>query len=436
MNYQESLHYIEETHKFGVRLGLDNISKLLELLGNPQDKINIIHVAGTNGKGSTCSFITSILKEAGYKVGLYTSPFLETFTERIRVNGENIPEDDVARIVTLIKEKIEYMVANGYSYPTEFEIVTAMAFYYYCEQNVDFVALEVGLGGRYDATNVISKSEVSVITSISLDHVGILGDTVAKIAYEKGGIIKENGVAIVYDQSDEAKDVIKNICKEKNAKYIEVTFDSMKIRKSDINSQVYSCKVMNKTYEDLEIKLIGEHQVNNSMLALSVVEYLKEAKNLDINEEDIRIGLLNTKWPGRIEKLMEDPIFIIDGAHNEDGASSLAKSISENFGDKKGTLLIGMLEDKDIDSVLKIIMPYFDKVITTTPDNPRAISCEALKEKISKYVDDVISIENIEEAVNYTLRNSKKEDIIISAGSLYMIGAVRTIVNNTLELAE
>ncbi len=436
MNYQESLHYIEETHKFGVRLGLDNISKLLELLGKPQDKINIIHVAGTNGKGSTCSFITSILKEAGYKVGLYTSPFLETFTERIRVNGENIPEDDVARIVTLIKEKIEYMVANGYSYPTEFEIVTAMAFYYYCEQNVDFVALEVGLGGRYDATNVINKSEVSVITSISLDHVGILGDTVAKIAYEKGGIIKENGVAIVYDQSDEVKDVIKNICKEKNAKYIEVIFDSMKIKKSDINSQVYSCKVINKTYEDLEIKLIGEHQVNNSMLALSVVEYLKEAKNLDINEEDIRIGLLNTKWPGRIEKLMEDPIFIIDGAHNEDGASSLAKSISENFGDKKGTLLIGMLEDKDIDSVLKIIMPYFDKVITTTPDNPRAISCEALKEKISKYVDDVISIENIEEAVNYTLRNSKKEDIIISAGSLYMIGAVRTIVNNTLELAE
>lgn len=434
MNYQESLQYIEETHKFGVRLGLDNISKLLELLGNPQDKINIIHVAGTNGKGSTCSFITSILKEAGYKVGLYTSPFLETFTERIRVNGENILEDDVARIVTLIKEKIEYMVANGYSYPTEFEIVTAMAFYYYCEQNVDFVALEVGLGGRYDATNVINKSEVSVITSISLDHVGILGDTIAKIAYEKGGIIKENGVAIVYDQSDEAKDVIKDICKEKNAKYIEVKFDSMKIKKSDINSQVYSCKVMNKTYEDLEIKLIGEHQVNNSMLALSVIEYLKEAKNLDINEEDIRRGLLNTKWPGRIEKLMEDPIFIIDGAHNEDGASSLAKSISKNFGNKKGTLLIGMLEDKDIDSVLKIIMPYFDKVITTTPDNPRAISCEILKDKISKYVDDVISIENIEEAVNYTLRNSKKEDIIISAGSLYMIGSVRTIVNNILEL--
>ncbi|WP_242824181.1 bifunctional folylpolyglutamate synthase/dihydrofolate synthase [[Clostridium] dakarense] len=231
MNYQESLKYIEETHKFGIRLGLDNMTKLLELLGNPQDKVKIIHVAGTNGKGSTCSFITSILKEAGYKVGLYTSPFLETFTERIRVNGENIPKEDVARIVTLIREKIEQMVSEGYSYPTEFEIVTTMAFYYYCEQNVDFVALEVGLGGRYDATNIIKKSEVSVICSISLDHVNILGDTIAKIAYEKGGIIKENGIAIVYDQGDEAKDVIKKICEEKNAKYIEVKFDDINIKK-------------------------------------------------------------------------------------------------------------------------------------------------------------------------------------------------------------
>ena len=227
MDYNESLKYIEETHKFGIRLGLDNMSKLLDLLGNPQDKLKIIHVAGTNGKGSTCSFITSILKEAGYKVGTYTSPFLETFTERIRVNEENIPEEDVARIVTLIKEKIEYMVKEGYSYPTEFEIVTTMAFYYYYEQNVDYVALEVGLGGRYDATNIIKSSEVSVIGSISLDHINILGDTIAKIAYEKGGIIKENGVAIVYDQSDEAKDVIKNICIEKNANYIEIKFDDL-----------------------------------------------------------------------------------------------------------------------------------------------------------------------------------------------------------------
>ncbi len=431
MNYEESLKYIQETHKFGIRLGLDNMSKLLELLGNPQDKLNIIHVAGTNGKGSTCSFITSILKEAGYKVGLYTSPYLETFTERIRINVENIPEDDVARIVTLIKEKIEQMVSEGYSYPTEFEIVTTMAFYYFCEQNIDFVALEVGLGGRYDATNIIKKSEVSVITSISLDHVGILGDTVAKIAYEKGGIIKENGVAIVYDQSDEAKDVIKEICKEKNAKYVEAKFDSIEVKKSDIHSQTYDCVIMGQEYKDLEIKLIGEHQINNSILALNVIKYLKENNNLNnITEEVIRKGFINTKWPGRIEKIKEEPIFIIDGAHNEDGAKSLAKAIEKNFKGKKLTLLIGMLEDKDVDGVIEILIPYFSKVITTTPDNPRAINCDILKQKISNYVDDVISKPKIKDAVEYTLNSSSREDIIISAGSLYMIGEVRTLVNN------
>ena len=435
MDYQESLKYIEETHKFGIRLGLDNMSKLLELLGNPQDKLNIIHVAGTNGKGSTCSFITSILKEAGYKVGLYTSPYLETFTERIRINGENIPEKDVARIVTLIKEKIEQMVSEGYSYPTEFEIVTTMAFYYYYEQGVDFVALEVGLGGRYDATNIIKKSDLSVITSISLDHVGILGDTVAKIAYEKAGIIKENGVVVVYDQSDEAKNVIKDICKEKNAKYIEVKFDDINIKKSNINSQVFDCTIIGQIYEDLEIQLIGDHQVNNSVLALSAIEILNQLKHLNINKDDIRRGLINTRWAGRIEKILDKPTFIIDGAHNEDGARSLAKAIEKNFKGKKATLLIGMLEDKDIDAVLEILMPYFDKVITTTPDNDRAMNCEILKEKISKYVDNVISKENIEEAVNYTLKNAKEDDIIISAGSLYMIGTVRTLLNDMVKLS-
>lgn len=429
MNYEESLKYIEETHKFGVRLGLDNIGKLLELLGNPQENLKIIHVAGTNGKGSTCSFISSILKEAGYKVGLYTSPFLETFTERIRVNDENIPQEDVARIVSLIKEQIDKMVSEGYSYPTEFEIVTAMAFYYYNEQKVDYVALEVGLGGRYDATNIIKQSEVSVITSISLDHIGILGDTVEKIAYEKGGIIKDNGTVIVYDQSNEVKNMIKEICKEKNAKYIEAKFDNIKINQSDIHSQVYDCKIMEKEYKELEIKLIGEHQINNSILALNVIEYLNKTKNLDINEEDIRKGLINTRWPGRIEKIKENPIFIIDGAHNEDGAKSLAKAIENNFKNKKLTLLIGILEDKDIESVLEILIPKFDKVITTTPDNPRAINCEKLKEKISKYMNNVVAKPQIEAAVKYTLENASKDDIIISAGSLYMIGAVRTLVN-------
>lgn len=430
MNYNEALQFIHESHKFGMRLGLDNIKKLLELLGNPQNNLKIIHVAGTNGKGSTCSFISSILKESGYKVGLYTSPFLETFTERIRVNGENISEEEVGKIVSLIKEKIEIMVSEGYSYPTEFEIVTAMAFYYYNQEKVDFVALEVGLGGRYDATNVIDKPVVSAITSISLDHTGILGDTLAKIAFEKGGIIKEDCPTIVYPQQEEASEVIKNICAEKKSKYIECDFKNIEIKSSNINSQIYNCNINGKELRDLEIKLIGDHQIKNSIVALNVIEYLNDIKITNISEENIRKGLLETKWPGRIEKISENPMFIIDGAHNEEGAKSLANSIDKYFENKNKILVIGMLEDKDIDSVLDLLIPKFNKVITTTPDNPRAIDANKLKEKIERYNIEVTCKPNIKEAVDYALEISNKDDVIISAGSLYMIGNVRTIIVN------
>lgn len=430
MNYNEALQFIHESHKFGMRLGLDNIKKLLELLGDPQNNLKIIHVAGTNGKGSTCSFISSILKESGYKVGLYTSPFLETFTERIRVNGENIREEEVGKIVSLIKEKIEIMVSEGYSYPTEFEIVTAMAFYYYNQEKVDFVALEVGLGGRYDATNVIDKPVVSAITSISLDHTGILGDTLAKIAFEKGGIIKENCPTIVYPQQEEASEVIKNICAEKKSKYIECDFKNIEIKSSNINSQIYNCNINGKELRDLEIKLIGDHQIKNSIVALNVIEYLNDIKITNISEENIRKGLLETKWPGRIEKISENPMFIIDGAHNEEGAKSLANSIDKYFENKNKILVIGMLEDKDIESVLDLLIPKFNKVITTTPDNPRAIDANKLKEKIERYNIEVTCEPNIKEAVDYALKISNKDDVIISAGSLYMIGNVRTIIVN------
>ncbi|UOW68179.1 bifunctional folylpolyglutamate synthase/dihydrofolate synthase [Paraclostridium bifermentans] len=430
MNYNEALQFIHESHKFGMRLGLDNIKKLLELLGNPQNNLKIIHVAGTNGKGSTCSFISSILKESGYKVGLYTSPFLETFTERIRVNGENISEEEVGKIVSLIKEKIEIMVSEGYSYPTEFEIVTAMAFYYYNQEKVDFVALEVGLGGRYDATNVIDKPVVSAITSISLDHTGILGDTLGKIAFEKGGIIKEDCSTIVYPQQEEASEVIKNICAEKKSKYIECDFKNIEIKSSNINSQIYNCNINGKELRDLEIKLIGDHQIKNSIVALNVIEYLNDIKITNISEENIRKGLLETKWPGRIEKISENPMFIIDGAHNEEGAKSLANSIDKYFENKNKILVIGMLEDKDIESVLDLLIPKFNRVITTTPDNPRAIDANKLKEKIERYNIEVTCKPNIKEAVGYALEISNKDDIIISAGSLYMIGNVRTIIVN------
>lgn len=425
MDYKEALDYISKSHKFGMRLGLDNIKKLLELLGNPQEKLKIIHVAGTNGKGSTCSFISTILKEFDYKVGLYTSPFLEVFNERIRINNENISDKDIGRIVSIIKEKIEIMVDKGFDYPTEFEIVTAMAFYYYFENNVDFVVLEVGLGGKYDATNVINKSEVSVITPISIDHINVLGNTISKIASEKAGIIKENSTVFIYNQSDEAKNVIKKVCDDKNSKFFEVLFDDIKIKHSDINYQEFDYK----NYKNLKINLIGEHQIKNSILAINVVEFILSKYNKKIDEDKLKLGLLNTKWAGRIEKIKENPLFIIDGAHNEDGAKSLSKVLDKNFKNKNLTLLLGMLEDKEIDKVLEILIPYFNKVVTTNVSNPRTKSCDDLKEKISNYVKEVYSIDNLEEALNFTLKNSDKDDIIISCGSLYLIGEIRRLSN-------
>ena len=322
------------------------------------------------------------------------------------------------------------MVKDGHDYPTEFEIVTAMAFYYFNKERVDFVALEVGLGGRYDATNVIEKPIATVITSISLDHVGILGDTLDKIAFEKGGIIKENCDVIVYPQKNEASKVLKEICNEKNAKYIECDFKDITLKESNINFQKFDCIINNKEYKDLQINLIGDHQVKNSVVALTTIELIKNKLEILISEEDLRKGLMETKWPGRIEKIKENPMFIIDGAHNEEGAESLAKSIDKYFKEKNKILLIGMLEDKDINSVLDILIPRFNSVITTTPDNPRAIDAIKLKEKIEKYNIEVICKEDINDAVKYVIENSKEDDVIISAGSLYMIGHVRTIMKN------
>jgi len=244
MNYKEALDYIHGTYKFGSKLGLENIKYLLDLLGNPHRKLKIIHVAGTNGKGSTCSYIHSILKEAGYTVGLYTSPYLEEFTERIRINGEDIPKDKLANITAIVKEKIDIMVKEGKNHPTEFEVVTALAFYYYAEENVDFVVLEVGLGGRLDATNVVENPLVSVITPIGLDHTEYLGDTLDKIAYEKGGIIKERGFVVCYPQEEEVMEVFKNLCKERNSKLFTPSFDKLTIHKSSVEEQIFSATIM------------------------------------------------------------------------------------------------------------------------------------------------------------------------------------------------
>ncbi len=430
MNYQEALDYIHGTYRFGSKLGLENIKYLLNLLGDPHKKIKVIHVAGTNGKGSTCSYIHSILKEAGYSVGLYTSPYLEEFTERMRINGENIPKDKLANITAIIKEKIEQMVAEGKNHPTEFEVVTAIAFCYYAQENVDFVVLEVGLGGRLDATNVVENPLLSVITPIGLEHTEYLGDALDKIAFEKGGIIKENNIVLSYPQENEVVNVFENLCKERNSKFFSINFDNLRIHKSDIKEQIFSTNILGNNYNNLKIELVGVHQVYNACMAIGVIEILKQHRNININDEAILNGLSNTKWPGRFEVLKENPLIIIDGAHNTHGAAALKKSIESLLEDYKITFVIGMLKDKEVHGVLKDIIPLMNKIIATTPNNPRAMKAKDLAYKLEGFEKEVYANENIKDALNMAVEMTKPNEAIVVAGSLYMIGEVRKALIN------
>lgn len=430
MNYQEALDYIHGTYRFGSKLGLENIKCLLSLLGDPHKKLKVIHVAGTNGKGSTCSYIHSILKEAGYSVGLYTSPYLEEFTERMRINGENIPKDKLANITAIVKEKIEQMVEEGKNHPTEFEVVTATAFYYYAQENVDFVVLEVGLGGRLDATNVVENPLLSVITPIGLEHTEYLGDTLDKIAFEKGGIIKENSIVLSYPQENEVVNVFENICKERNSKFFSINFDNLYIHKSDVKEQTFSTNILGNNYNNLKIKLVGVHQVYNACMAIGVIEILKQHRNIHISDEAILNGLSNTKWPGRFEVLKENPLIIIDGAHNTHGAAALKKSIESLLKDYKITFVIGMLKDKDVHGVLKDIIPLMNKIVATTPNNPRAMKAKDLAYKLEEFEKEVYADENIKDALNMAVKVTKPNEAIVVAGSLYMIGEVRKILIN------
>lgn len=467
MNYSEALEFIHGVEKFGMILGLDSIRNLLDRLGRPQDRLKFIHISGTNGKGSTSTFISNILIEAGYSVGLYTSPFLEVFNERIRLNGCNIDDQDLADSVELVKEACQKMLGEGLAHPTEFELVTATAFVYYTSKQVDYVVLEVGLGGRYDATNVIDKSLVSAIASISLDHTKVLGDTIDKVAYEKAGIIKKKGQVIMYEQGPEATEVVERVCKEEGANLIISRNSGIEIKKSNLNNQVFDAlDYLGNKYEDLKIRMIGRHQTKNALLALNIAAYLMENRLADkLSREAIYSGLLKSKWPGRMEILMDSPLFMIDGAHNLDGAQSLVGEIDRLLGDEwDKTLVLGLLADKDVDGIVKLLVPRFDRVIVTLPNNPRAMAVEELAYRVGMYCQDIICIEDIDQAVDYsfdlvdrltrdekarmheTEKRSKKSKFrqkkvtnekpkkkaIIGAGSLFLVGDIRSHVNRSI----
>ncbi|ADL07456.1 bifunctional folylpolyglutamate synthase/dihydrofolate synthase [Thermosediminibacter oceani] len=431
LSYREALEFIHGMNRFGIKLGLQKITRLLQLLGNPHEGIKIIHVAGTNGKGSTCAMIDSILRAAGYRVGLYTSPYLEVFNERIRVNGRNIPDEDIARLTEKVRKAIREMEARGWGVPTEFEVVTALGFMYFKEQNLDFLVLEVGMGGRYDATNVVTPL-VSVITSISYDHQQYLGNTLEEIAREKCGIIKQGVPVVTAPQEPEAMRVIEDTCREQNCPLVKVE-EKTRYRLLDwgLEGQVFSLQTSRNTYDNLKIKLLGDHQLDNAATAVASVEAL-EHYGINITRQAVEKGLLEARWPGRLEIMGRNPDVLIDGAHNPSGVGVLKSAILKYFPGKRVILVIGILKDKDYLKMLEEIIPVADAVVATRPDSPRALEPNELEGSIKSLnlekMPEIYVREEVEEAIDTAYEIAGASDVIVFAGSLYLIGKVRSLL--------
>lgn len=420
MNYDEALAYIHATLKFGSKLGLHNIGKLLKLMGDPQNKLRFVHIAGTNGKGSTVAFISSILVESGYRVGVYTSPYIQRFTERIRIGNNEINPGDLARITTFVKQKVDRMLEMGENHPTEFEIVTAIAFQYYFEMKCDVVVLEVGLGGRYDSTNIIETPELAVITTISYDHTEWLGSGLTQIAFEKAGIIKPGGDVIVYGQDAEVTEVFSKVSTERGARLQIVDFSSLRPEGFSLDGQKFSFE----DHEGLEISLLGEHQLKNASVAVKAAELLM-GKGWRITESTLRSGLANTRWPGRLEILSRKPLLLIDAAHNIEGARVLRTALDEYFPGRKFSFIMGVSNDKDYKAMAKTVITRCTRIITVTPNSVKALPASVLSDAVSCYCNEVQVSDTIEEAVRTSLAAVEPDEVICAFGSLYYIGAVR-----------
>jgi dihydrofolate synthase/folylpolyglutamate synthase len=432
MTYKEAMNYISSVGKFGSNYGLERTFRLLELLGSPQEKLKLIHIAGTNGKGSTTAMITKILRGFGYKVGMYTSPYLEEFEERIQINGEKINKDTLVNLLEQVKIAIDKVIEEGYEHPTEFEIITALMFLHFYNEKVDYGVIEVGLGGRLDSTNVLNP-KVSVITSISLDHMNILGDNLGDIAKEKAGIIKEGVPVVLYPQEKEAEEVILKIAKEKKSKVHFVKRENAKL--IDINFEELYQKVEIegcKNIYTVNLPLLGEHQIINLGVVLSTIEALFEIENIPLDKNIVEKSLQDVKWIGRLEVLGRKPIIVIDGAHNIDAIKALKKNVKKYFKYNKIYLLLGILADKQVKEMIEEITPMAKKVYALTPHSERAELSEDLKKEILKCNSNVVAMENYEDAFVSALKEADEEDLILISGSLYMIGDMRKIITNSI----
>lgn len=424
LTYEAAIAYIHDTNKFASKLGLENIRALLDRLGNPQDDLRFVHVAGTNGKGSTTAFISYALKAQGYRVGTYTSPFLQQFNERIQINHEPISDKSLAIHTTAVKAAIDDMVAAGLEHPTEFEIVTAIGFEYFKAQGVDVVVLEVGLGGRLDSTNIISNPLACVITPIALDHVQYLGDTIEKIAFEKAGIIKNDSIVVCASQSPEAINVIKTKATQTNSMVIISDSNLSVISKMSLDGTEFSYK--EHTYT---IGLLGAHQIQNACTAIDTLIALTSSGGIHVSMAAIEMGLKEAQWAGRFEIVHKDPTLIIDGAHNAHGVKALREAILTYNPTGKRIAIFGMMADKDVKEVLGSVHDLFDVFYTVEPNNPRAMTHVDIHKVLVElnYSGPIYPLSKIDLVRDLMASEKEPDTILYSFGSLYYIGEVRSI---------
>lgn len=454
MNYSEAREYLKNVNKLGSILGLNTIKELLKRLGNPQNELKVVHIAGTNGKGSIMTFVQNILMESGYKVGRYCSPAVFNEREIIRINDEYISEEQSADLLTRIKEKCDSMYSEGLPHPTSFEIETAEALMFFKEQNCDIALIECGMGGETDATNVFEKVLCSVIATISLDHTQFLGSTIEEITKVKSGIIKENCPVVMSKQTVEAENVIKKVCKQNNSKLIiptEQDFENVEI--DGLTTKVTYKASNNKEYI-LNLQALGTYQIKNAKTAVEVALVLDKALTVKTNicdesdkkngtgmknninnsgnaiEKNIKKGIEKTVWPGRMEVISKEPLIIIDGAHNPGAVLELRKTLDLYFTNKRITFIMGVLSDKDFSKEAEIIADRAERIITITPNNSRGLDGHKLAETLVKYNHNVQVADSLKQAAEESIDTIKENraDMILAFGSLSYLGELKQVV--------
>lgn len=416
MNAEQAIAYIHSVCWKGSIPGLGRTQELLEKMGNPEKKLKFVHIAGTNGKGSTAAMTASILSKAGYRTGLYTSPYIYRFHERIQVDGVEISDEDLTEITEYVKPLADSMAQS----PTEFELVCCIAFEYFYRKKCDIVVLEVGMGGAWDATNVIEVPEVAVITNIGLDHTEYLGDTVEKIAETKSGIFKPHGHAVVYRSTPSVEAVYERVCAERDVSLRKADFEGLVLKAHTLEGQVFDCG----SRKNLVLPLLGDHQLHNASVVLSIADTLI-GEGWKISEQNIYDGIRDVRWPGRFDIVCRKPLFIIDGGHNPQCIEALVKNIRDYLAGKKVVALTGVLADKDYADMYKPVMPLVDRFVCITPPNPRKLEAEQLARYLCKAGAQVQASESILGGVKKAMDLAGEDGVVLCFGSLYSIGGIR-----------